>query len=372
MMSKRRDPCLKSISPARRGAPLSALVAAVLLAGCATGPANTSWPGLAVQGEVAYLAFNNHVAAVNTASGLMIWQYPPKGQIDATLLLYADPLVDSQGRLAVGSYDGSILQLDPETGNLIWRVKDNPKRVIAPILEGPDGNYYVAPDERGLLVLDPADGSTIRQIDLEGGSVWGEMAADGGNIYAATLEHKLFAVRAADGQTEWIRDLGDSIAGGVRLLDGTLYLGTVGSKALALDSATGGTRWEVAAKGWVWQPPVPDTAMAYVVDVTGTLQAVSRADGGVLWTVPLGASIQTAPVVTDGMVVVGMLDGQVRAFSAADGSPKWEQKVEGSLYGALRAEGDRLLVTVFGGAYQLASLLKTSGSIQWTYAQPTE
>jgi outer membrane protein assembly factor BamB len=356
----------------RFGIPALMLVVAVLLAGCATGPANSSWPGLAIQGEVAYLAFNNHISAVNTVSGQMIWQYPPKGQIDSKLLLYGDPLLDSKGRLAVGSYDGSVLQLDPNTGNIVWRATENKKRIIAPLVEGPDGNYYVAPDEGGLIVLDPAGGSTVRTIPLEGGSTWGEMAVDGENVYVATLEHKLFAIRAADGQIEWTRDLGDSVAGGVRILDGKLFLGTFGNKALVLDGATGNTLWEVATKGWVWQPPVLDADTAYIVDVTGTLQAVSRADGKILWTVPLGASVQTAPVVADGVVFVGMLDGKVRAISAADGAPKWEQKLEGTLYGAMRADGDRLLLTVYGGKYQLVSLLKASGAIQWTYAQPTE
>ncbi len=356
----------------RIGMPVLLGVLAILLAGCATGPANSSWPGLAVQGETAYLAFNNHISAVNIATGQLVWQYPPKGQIDSTLFLYGDPLLDSTGLLAVGSYDGSVLQLDPKTGNLKWRVTENKKKVIAPILEGPDGNYYAATDEGGLIVLKPADGSTVRMIALDGGSTWGEMAVDKEHIYTATLEHKLYAIRAADGEVNWSKDLGDSVPGGVRILDGTLYLGTFGNKAFALESASGNTVWELPAKGWVWQPPALDSTAAYVGDVTGLLQAVSRADGKILWSVTLDSPAQIAPVVADGVVYVGTQSGKVRALSAADGAPKWEQTLEGSIYGRMQAVGDRLLVTVFAGKNQLYSLLRESGSVQWSFAQPTE
>lgn len=347
-------------------------VLAVLLSSCAGGPANSSWPGLAVQDGVAYLAINNHVSAVDLSSGQMKWQYPPKGKLEPTLLFYSNPLLDSKGKLVAGSYDGSILQLDLATGNLVWRNTDNKKQILGSILEGPDGNYYLSPENAGLLVVHPADGSTVRSISLDGGSVWGVMAADSERVYAATLEHKLFAIRVKDGVIEWTRDLETSVAGGVSLIDGKLYLGTFSNKALALAAADGDTIWEVPAKGWVWQPPVVDGNIAYIVDVIGTLQAVSLNDGKVIWTVALEGAVQAPLVVADGTLYVGLQSGKVRAFSTTDGHSLWEQTLEGNVYGSLQVEGDRLLLTVLGAKYQLASLIRSSGAIQWTYAQPTE
>jgi outer membrane protein assembly factor BamB len=345
---------------------------AALLAGCGTGAANSSWPGLLVREDTAYLADNNHVAAVNIADGSMRWQYPVKGKMEATLMFYSDPIMDSQGKLAIGSYDGSVVRLNPATGDLLWRNADNKKRIIAPVLEGPDGKYYVSPEGADLTVLNPEDGKAIGTIPLDGGSSWGMMAANGERIFAATLEHKVIALTVSSGQRNWTRDMGAPMAGGISLVDGRLYLGTFDNKALSLDAQTGDTVWEIATKGWVWQPPVVKGDIAYLVDLSGTLQAVSVADGKPLWSVTLDGPAQVAPVVDDTAVYIGQSSGKVRAFSAVDGKPLWEFMLEGNVYGSMQMSGDRLLVAVMGSKYQLVSMLRSSGAIQWTFLQPTD
>jgi outer membrane protein assembly factor BamB len=350
-------------------------VLALLLAGCGTGALNTSWPGLLVQGDTAYLAFNNHISAVNLADGAMRWQYPAKGKMEATLNFYSDPILDSSGKLVTGAYDGSVVQLDPANGNLVWRNTDNKKRILAPVLEGPDGKYYVSPEDAGLAILNPADGAGAGTIPLDGGaSSWGVMAADDETLFVATLDHKLIALNVATGKQTWMVDLGVPVAGGVRLLDGTLYLGTFDDKALAVDARTGDTIWEVTTKTWVWQPPVVQDGTAYIVDISGALMAVNAADGKTVWSATLDGPVQAALVVDTetGAVFVGQKSGKVRAFSAADGKPIWEVPLTGAIYGTLQISGGRLLVPMMGGEYQLVSLLASSGATQWSYKQPTE
>jgi outer membrane protein assembly factor BamB len=356
----------------RRGLVILAALA-FLLAGCGVGP--LSWPGLLVDGDTAYLAFSNHISAVNLADGSMLWQYPAKDKKDAALQFYSDPILDSDGNLVAGSYDGSIVKVDTSTGNLVWRNTDNKHRIIAPVLQGPDGKYYFSPEDAGLAVLQSDDGADAGQITLDGGaSSWGVMAAEGENIVVATLEHKVISWHVTAGEADWIVDLGAPIAGGIRLEDGTLYLGTFNNNAVALDPGDGSTIWEVPTKAWVWQPPVVQDGVAYILDVAGNLTAVNAADGSVIWTAALDGPSQASPVVDaeTGIVYVGQTSGKVRAFSIADGKSIWEVELSGPVYGTLQISGDRLLVPVLGGEYHFASLLKTSGAKQWTYTQPTD
>jgi eukaryotic-like serine/threonine-protein kinase len=341
---------------------------AALLAACSSSAANQSWSGLALKGDMAYVAHNTLISAVNLATGQKAWQYPEKA--DAKILYYADPLVDSKGDLVVAAYNGSVVKLDPASGALKWKLDGDGSKIIAPIAEGPDGNYYASSENGNLLILDSATGTLRSKIHLGKATAWGTMAVDSQRLYVATIEHSVYAVNFQSGKTDWSVTLGASIAGGVTLVDGKLMVGTFAGKVIALDAQTGTTLWEGNTDGWAWQAPVAAGDSLFATDLGGTLRALAPSDGAPQWSQKLGAPIQAAPAVDGGVVFIGTATGEVRAFSAADGTQKWQQKLEGGVFGALRVFGGKLLIVVSGSKYQLAALAPDSGSIVWTYVEP--
>ena len=340
-----------------------------LLTACAGGAPNQSWAGLAVKGDLAYLAHNSFISAVHLSSGEMAWQYPEKA--DLKVLYYSNPLIDSKGDLVAGAFDGSVVKLDSENGALIWKSEGDGEKIIAPIAEGPDGAYYVSSESGDLLILDPATGSIRNRIALGKATSWGPMAVNGERIYIATIEHKVLAVNFETESLDWSVDLGAAIAGGVNLVDGKLVVGTFTDQIIALDPQTGEKLWEAAADGWVWQAPVIEGETLYATDLGGVLRAVTLADGALVWTANLGVAVQAAPAVFEEKVFAGTSKGIARAFSIADGIQLWEQTLEGGIYGTLRLAGGKLLVVVSGTKYQLAALNPENGSILWTYVEPT-
>jgi outer membrane protein assembly factor BamB len=346
-----------------------ALLALPLLASCAGGPPNKSWPGLAVAGDTAYLAHNAFLSAVNLENGAKIWQYPEKA--DLTVLFYADPLVDSQGNLVAGAFNGSVVKLDAATGAPIWSYAGDGSPIVAPVAEGPDGAYYVSSESGDLLVLDPAAGTLTARIPLGKVSSWGRMASDGTRLYIGTVEHKVLAVNFATRKIDWTADLGASIAGGVNLVDGELVAGTFHNEIVALDPATGAKKWTAATDGWVWEAPVVAGESLFAGDLGGTLRAVGLAGGEPLWQAILDAPLQAGPAVLDGTVFAGTSKGGVRAFDAATGAQKWTQTIEGQVHGTLLIAGGKLLVPVSGGKFQLAALAPDSGAVAWTYTEPS-
>ncbi len=343
-------------------------LASVLLAACSATAANQSWSGLATKGDLVYVAHNTFVSAVNLSSGVKAWQYPDKA--DAKVLFYGDPLVDSKGDLVVTAYNGSVVKLDPASGALKWKHEGDGVKIIAPLLEGPDGNYYASSESGDLLILDSAAGTLRSKIHLGKATAWGKMAADADRMYIATMEHKVYAVDFADGKIAWTATLDASIAGGVTLADGKLLVGTFSGGIIALDAQTGNTVWQVKADDWVWEAPVAAGDSVFATDLGGTLHALAPADGAPQWSKTLGAPIQAAPAVDNGLVFVGTTSGTVRAYSAADGTQKWEQTLAGGVFGAPRVFGGKLLIVVNGSKYQLAALAPDTGSITWTYVEP--
>ena len=85
-------------------------LAAVFLSGC-TGSAGmtNSWPGLATDGETAYLASGSFVYAINLNDGKEIWRYPAKAENN--LQFIAQPVIASDGTVIIGSAGNDLRAL---------------------------------------------------------------------------------------------------------------------------------------------------------------------------------------------------------------------------------------------------------------------
>jgi outer membrane protein assembly factor BamB len=357
----------RSIKPRLAAAAILSL-AAVLLSACAGGVPNFSWAGVAVQGELAYVAHNYFISAVRLTTGQMVWQYP--AEADKTATYYSDPLVDSDGNLVVGSFNGSVVKLNAADGTKLWATEGDGQKIIGPVAEGPDGAYYASSETGDLLVIDPEQGKILRRIPLNKASTWGPMAVNGKKIYVATIEHKVLAIDGKTGTIDWTVDVGAAIAGGVNLVDGKLVLGTFADEVIALDVENGDTLWKTPTDGWVWQAPAISDGALYATDLGGILRALALSDGAPLWTAVLTAPAQAGPAVDGGTVFAGESKGMVRAFSAADGMQVWESKLEGSVHGKMLTAAGKLLVVVTGAKYTIAALHPETGAILWTYTEP--
>src|SRR3989304_3180807 len=113
------------MSRARLGLLLILVAAALFLTACVD--TTPSWPGLAANGELAFVAFQQQVHAVDLSNGKPVWQFPskPDGNIGA---FYANPVVGKNILIVasegpVGSHSGMLIGLDPANpgGKGEWR-----------------------------------------------------------------------------------------------------------------------------------------------------------------------------------------------------------------------------------------------------------
>ena len=109
-----------------------------LLSACAGGAgAATSWPGLTVDmdRELVYVANNQHVYAVNLASGAEKWRFPREAE--GKISFFAAPALTEDDQLVIGGYDNLLYSIDPDSGDQKWTFEAATNKYIAgPLASG--------------------------------------------------------------------------------------------------------------------------------------------------------------------------------------------------------------------------------------------
>jgi outer membrane protein assembly factor BamB len=374
---------------------IGALLALVLTA---CGPARTqTWPGLATNGELVFLAENTHVYAVpaNSTTGQETWRFPPEGYTGNAGIFVADPgvgddilVVGSEG--PAGQYSGVLYGLDPETGvdpatgKARWclafdqkgadregctlaqggtqagflgfsRAVDN--RIISGVTVT-NGVAYVGLASGAVFAVDAATGRDLWRFQAER-DVWATPQVAGDLVIVASLDHHVYGLDAATGAERWSQDMGAALAGSPTLSeDGeTVYVGTFGSQLWALNAADGETKWFKSTTNWVWSAPALAEGVLYFTDVSGMVYAVDAETGDNVWT-PFapGGQMRGRPALAGDLVYVGDRQGNLYAIDRATGAVRHTSKVDGQVLASPEVAADRLLVAPFGGDNLLVGL----------------
>ena len=177
------------------------VIAGLLLAACSGGATATTYPGLTISGDVAYIASAGQVRAVNLTDGTIPWRFPAD-KADATRLYYAAPIV-TQDRVYIANYLGEIYALDL-SGKATWNAPFSVSKgrwYSAPILF--NGELYGANGDNSFYAI-KVDGTLDWQIDkaaaakqlgtgIPWGDFWSSAAVDDatGIIYQLSINHYL-------------------------------------------------------------------------------------------------------------------------------------------------------------------------------------
>jgi len=342
---------------------VSLLLVALLLGGCSGVLASSSWPGVTVVDDVAYVAYANHVYALRTDNGSMLWRFPEKAE--GQRLFFAAPAI-ADGHLVVGDYLAVLHSLDPQTGQEQWAFTGAQGRWIASPLVL-DGRIYAPNADHNLYALD-LQGKLIWKFQASK-ALWSQPVSDGKRIYQASMDHYLYALDPANGQKIWARDLGGAVVYSPVLSDaGIIYVSTLARNVLAIRAEDGSVVWQKAFENNFWSQPLLHGERLYLGDLGGKVYALSAQDGTVIWESNLGESLTGAPTWIDGQVVFTTESGKVIAFTE-EGSQKWVVTLEGKIYNGPMIADDRLLVGIAQGKV-LIQALTPAGQQAWAFEPP--
>ena len=336
-----------------------ALLAVILLSGCATGAVRgTTWPGLAASNDAAILADGSLVYAVSLKDGKELWHYPDKG--NSKLLFYATPFVTTDGIVIVGSAgnDHKLVALNPtdinpETKSPVeaWTFTGAKDHWVATPLE--IDNHLFAPNADGnLYVFDLSDGQTNKQpikvIELAG-RLWGQPATDGKLVFVNSLDHSVFAIDKDTYEIVWHKDIGGAIPNSpVLAADGNLYVGSFASKLEKFNPATGDHESVEKTDAWVWGTPTLVESNLYFGDLSGNFYSYNIEDGKYNWTpVKPDGPITASPLVLNDVFLVATESGTIYEVDQDGHSKQWSQP-GGKIYTTPVITGDLVLVSPLG------------------------
>jgi len=341
------------------------LTASLLLSSC-SGSVDiaSSWPGLAVYEDTAYIANNQHVYAVSLSNGNEKWRFP--GEANNQVSFFAPPVMTPDGQLLVGGYNNILYSLNPGNGQEIWSFK------------GANDRYVDSPFIYNEKIYAPTAGNNLYALDLKGnllwtfsskGAQWAQPTAipDCGCIYLPSMDHFLYAIDANNGTLLWKTERLDGSIVGTPAYDesGMLYFGTFSSDLVKVNSKTHQSTTLVTTDGWIWGGPKLQNGILYFGNLSGSFYAMEAGNGKILWQEKPDKAIIGSPLVTDSHVYWGAESGQFYAYSL-DGVLEWSTTLEGSIFTTAQISDNKIIVAPYK-TEKLLTALDLNGATVWSF-----
>lgn len=339
-------------------------------------PAATNWP--MTRGGP---ALTGHAAALVPLDPVIAWTFASSGPVTAEAAI-----VD--GRVYVGSDQGTLHCLEAETGREIWRFETGDAIAAAPAVRG--GRVFLSSNDGRLYAVDVATGAELWRYAAEekmssGAVAIGNPSGTGDWVLLNGYDGTTRVFAAADGKLVWSYQTEDYINGSpavveyrflvfggcdaqlhvVNLADGTLvrkiptdaqipasiatfgtmaYCGNYANQAVAFDVAAGTVAWiyEDRALPFFSSPAVNDR-LVLIGSRDKNLHAIDRQTGAGVWKFATGGRVEGSPVVFGDGVVFASSDGRLYAAGLETGAEIWRLDLGESLL-ASPAFGARQIV----------------------------
>ncbi len=351
---------------------LTLIVLPISLSAC-TGGANlaSGWPGINADDETAYVAFNQHIYAVNLTNGLKSWRYP--AEVEKNVTFYAAPALTEDSQVIAGGYDNILYSLNKQSGQINWKFEEATDRFV--------GSSLVA----GEMIFAPSSDDDLFALNLDGqpawaqpfmteNSNWSKPATDSNCecVYLASMDHSVYAINPVNGQQIWrSEDLGGATVGKPAISeDGkTLYIGTFINEMVAINTSNGNILWRYPTEGWAWASPVVDGDVLYFGDIAGNFYAIDRNTQAQLWSLPTGEDIVGTPLLTEDGIYFTNEAGTLYALTR-EGATRWTKDFDATLHTGPVLAGDLILVATDEGGLVLYAL-DSEGGQKWQFS-PSE
>lgn len=352
---------------------LTIVIIAIILSACSgSATTATSWPGLTVDDQYAYVTYQTQVYAVNLENGLEKWRYPqePNNNIN----FYADPSLSNDGQLIVGGYDSILYNLNAESGveNMgNWPFTQAKNRYIASALVA-GGNIFAPAADQNLYALDL--NGQLQWIFTAEGESWAQPISDVNCecIYLTSMDHTVYAIDPQDGSQIWRSPkLNGAIVGTPAYGEnGVLYVGTFGAKLFALNAKDGSILWEFPTEGWIWSGPALVDGILYFGDLEGYFYAVDAKNGSEIWQRQLTSNQQDnnivgSPLLLQDTIYITSEEGYLYKLDTS-GNQIWKKEVGGKIYTSPKTSNGLILVAPVQ-TDELLVAYDEAGNEQWKF-----
>ncbi len=363
-------------------------VLSLTTSGCAGGVRASSWTGLAVAGDMLYVADLQQARAMDAISGETLWTFPRNPEENNQGLFYATPAVSDEGQvffasqLTTGGFfsqrQSIVWALDAETGEERWRFDGATGMYVEGgalgdglfVIGNGDGNVYALDRESGLL-----------QWTFETGHrVWSTPLIVSDTVYVGSMDRSLYALDLNSGEAKWTFKTDGAFGARPALSNGTLYIGAFDDTVYAVDAETGEERWHFQGEDWFWGGPAVHEETVYAVDVKGRVYAFDAQSGDERWHKFL-VTDQNKPVsVRAGLTLgddgsrlfVSAESGALYALDPTDGFVSWSMPAEGRGLSEPVVSDSLVYQSLISGIPRVRALQMEEGREAWAFPRPEE
>lgn len=336
---------------------------AILLSACAPSIVG-GFPSGSTNQDIVYVSVGDAVLAVRS-DGTQVWRFPTS--IDGARKFFGAPLF-YENQVIVGDIQNSLYALDAANGVEKWSFKD---------AKGP---YNAGPIAVSGMIITPNGDGNIYAVDLNGklkwkftgkASFWSTPVYDGKMIFAASMDHNLYAINPSNGTQAWTVDLGgSSLASPLVTEEGVIYIGTVSNHLLAINASDGKILWQYDTKGGIWSKVAYQDNVIYIGDLAKKVYAIEAKEGVLIWEKDVPGPVLATPAVFTGGMMVVCETGEVVVLGYKS-EQFWTDKItnDKKLYSSPIVIGERLVVPIYQGD-PVAVTYDFTGRKGWTLSAP--
>ena len=278
---------------------------------------------IALNGKIFTLDAEGNVSAFSASTGARAWKTSlTPGSEDADEG-YGGGLAADGGRLYVATGFGTLVALDPQSGNTLWQ-----KSLETPIRSSPTaalGKVFVVTTDGHFFCLSGQDGTELwkyRGLSERASLLSNTSPAVSGNTVVVPFPSgDVVAIDVSTGRAKWRESVarGRSRASSLASLNdsarpvidnGVVYAVGHSGRMIATEQKTGKRIWSQSVGGT--QQPWVAGQNIYVVDKNGRLMALSRKTGQVLWVAKLpGGKTWSGPILAGGQLWLASSKGNL-------------------------------------------------------------
>lgn len=239
------------------------------------------------------------------------------------------PALQVEDKVFVGTADNHIIALDRASGAELWDYRIGHAVWGQPAYR--DGVVYVSAMDWSIYALDAETGDLIWETPL-GGALASRPVLNGELIYVSSFDGSVHALDITTGEPLWSAEASDAIWGAPVLgEDNRLYFGDIAGDIHAVNASTGESIWNNDTPGVIQAAPLLANGMLYVASQTsgdatnGSLTAYAAEDGRQLWSVTTPVPLWTTPVIVGDVVVVALQnsDALLIGYDLESGAEQW-------------------------------------------------
>lgn len=230
----------------------------------------------AVDGGVVYIpTYNNKLYAVELATGKLKWPSPFKA--GKTLV---GGVLASAGKVYFGSSDGNVYAVDGETGVEDWSFTTDDEVWSMPVLSGT--TLFVTSLDGHLYALDSATGTELWSYETAAGVAATPVLGDAdGLIYVGGFDARLRAIDVVTHKQRWAAKATNWFWATPLLANGVVYAASLDHKVYAFDADSGQAHWQrpFDTGEQVRAAPIKAGRVLVVVNRNGDVYVLSPEDG---------------------------------------------------------------------------------------------